>query len=104
MNYAGGLDKAIDDEVLIDLNSYLEEYAPDYVAFLESNETAKKLYTTESGCMPAIQGLSYSFTQGAVMREDWLEDCNLEVPETVDELEIALTAFKNEKGAKNAVL
>lgn len=104
MNYSGGLDKAIDDEVLIDLNPYLEEYAPDYVAFLESNETAKKLYTTESGCMPAIQGLSYSFTQGAVMREDWLEDCNLEVPETVDELEVALTAFKNEKGAKNAVL
>lgn len=104
MNYAGGLDKAIDDEVLMDLNDYLEEYAPDYVAFLNGNETAKKLYTTESGRMPAIQGLSYSFTQGPVMRADWLEDCNLDVPETVAELEVALTAFKNEKGANNAVL
>ena len=82
LNYAGGYDKAIDDEVLLDLNPYLDEYAPNYVAFLNENETAKRLYTTEAGRMGAIQGLSYSFVQGPVMRQDWLDDCGLEVPRT----------------------
>lgn len=104
LNYAGGYDKAIDDEVLLDLNPYLDEYAPNYVAFLNENETAKRLYTTEAGRMGAIQGLSYSFVQGPVMRQDWLDDCGLEVPKTVDELEQVLTAFKEQKGAKNSVL
>lgn len=104
LNYAGGYDKAIDDEVLLDLNPYLDEYAPNYVAFLNGNETAKRLYTTEAGRMGAIQGLSYSFVQGPVMRQDWLDDCGLEVPKTVDELEQVLTAFKEQKGAKNSVL
>ncbi len=103
-NYAGGLDKAIGDEVLLDLYPYLNEYAPDYVAFLDENPTAKKLYTTESGYMAAIQGLSYSFVQGPIIREDWLVDLGLEIPETIAELETVLTAFKNEKGANNAVL
>lgn len=104
MQYAGGLDKAVDDEVLIDLSEYLADYAPNYSAFLDSNETAKKQYTTEAGRMAAIQGLSYSFVQGPVIREDWLTDCGLEVPETIDQLETVLTAFKNEKGARNSIL
>ncbi len=103
-NYSGGLDKAIDDEVLIDMNPYLDEYAPDYLNFLDSNETAKKLYTTEAGRMGAMQGLSQNFGQGAIFRQDWLDDCNLEVPQTVEELEQVLTAFKEEKGAKNSVV
>ncbi len=103
-NYSGGLDKAISDEVIVDLNPYLEEYAPDYTAFLDSNETAKKLYTTEEGCIGAIQGLSYSFVQGTIIRDDWLEDLNLDVPETIDELEEVLFAVGSEYGAMNSII
>lgn len=103
-NYSGGMDKAIDDGVVVDLSDYAAASAPNYTAFLDSNPTAKKLYTTENGALAAITGLSYSFVQGANIRYDWLEDCNLEIPKTIEDLHTVLTAFKTEKGAKNALL
>jgi len=41
---------------------------------------------------------------GSMIRKDWLDDLNLDIPTTFDELHDVLTAFKNEKGADMAMM
>jgi putative aldouronate transport system substrate-binding protein len=45
----------------------------------------------------------WSANRGPMIRQDWLDDLGLEVPETYDELHDVLTAFKTEKGATKAI-
>jgi len=99
------------DEMIYDLTPYLEEYAPDYWAWLHEDENRLKevqLYTGEivffaSGAEP-LNICSY----GPMIRKDWLDECNLEIPYTLDDWEVVLTAFRDKYnlapfGAPNAM-
>lgn len=103
INYSGGPEKAIDDEVIISLNEIMDEYCPNLKAFLEANPEVDKMVKTDDGlyyCFPFIRGEAKLMTSvGLMLRQDWLEELNLEVPETIDEWHDVLTAFKEEKGA-----
>ena len=72
-------------------------------AVLESNETWYKTNVTSSGDIigaPFIRGDAYLCSgAGLIIRQDWLDDLNLEVPQTPDELYDVLVAFKEKKGA-----
>ena len=48
-SYAGGPEKAISDEVIIPLNDYIDEYAPNLKAFFEKYPEAKRQCTTDEG-------------------------------------------------------
>ena len=117
-NYPGGPQAGIDEGCFIDLNPYLDEYMPDYKAALDCSDgsfaswewgTEKDLYdllpqdafrrynTTKSGalyCVTQIWSQSYLPETGPVIRKDWLDEAGLEVPETLEELEVVLEAFK----------
>ena len=102
-SYTGGAQKAISDAVIIPVEKYLAEYAPDYKAFIESNETWDKMTTSPDGHKygfnfvrtdPVLQ-----VSAGLIIREDWLKDLNLELPETPEELKNVLIAFRDQKGA-----
>lgn len=70
----------IDDEIIWDLTDYIQEYAPDYYAFLQTNPAYDK-------AMKDDQGRYYTFGffredggwndsyEGPVVRKDWLEEC-----------------------------
>lgn len=103
--YNGGLDKYIDDGVLIRLNELIDEYAPDYKKAMETivSEEEQKDFYTDEGNIAEFYAISpyeeWSYV-GPVIRKDWLEQLNMEEPETIEEYEAMLKAFKDELGAK----
>lgn len=103
--YPGGPGKAIKDGKIIRLNEYIEKYAPNLMTYLNENEDIKKLCTTDEGdifAFPFIRGTdALCITEGLVLRKDWLDELNLEVPETIDEWENVLTAFKTAKNIES---
>lgn len=100
-------DAAIEDEVIIDLAGYTEEHAPDFMATLNSNEAWKRRAYTNDGKLPFFCMLTTEpnavQSSGYLIRQDWLDDLELDTPETFDDLYNVLSAFKSKKGASNAL-
>ena len=99
-NYSEGLDGGIDDGYYMDLTELIPQYMPDYMNVLrEQNLVADML--TEKGRYASL-GMIYTHMQapiaGYIIRQDWLDELKLPVPETFDELEAVLVAFKDQKG------
>lgn len=103
MTYPGGPEKAINDGVIISLNEIFEKYCPNLMTYLKENPDVDKMIKTDDGnyyVFPFIRGDDIlTNTIGLMVRQDWLEDLNLEVPTTIDEWHTVLTKFKEEKGA-----
>jgi len=107
-NYPGGPQKAIDDGIIYPLD--LKKDAPNLKKFIESEQGialgVDKMIKTDDGQYygyPFIRGERYLQTSaGIIIREDWLQDLGLEIPETVDEWEIVLKEFKEKKTNGNA--
>lgn len=103
LDYSGGPQKAIKDGIIIPLNDVIEQYCPNLKAYLETHPEIDAMVKTDDGtyyCFPFIRGGDALLTStGLVLREDWLEELHLEVPETIEEWEGVLTAFKKEKNA-----
>ncbi len=102
VNYSGGPSKAISDGVILPLNDIIDQYCPNLKAYLEANPEIDKMIKTDDGqyyAFPMIREEAETVLLGPMMRGDWLEELNLEVPTTVDEWHTVLTAFKEEKGA-----
>ena len=101
--YSGGAEKAIKDGVIEPLNDYIDEFAPDLKAVLESDEVWYKSNVTSNGDIigaPFIRGDGYLCSgAGLIIRQDWLDELNMEVPQTPDQLYDVLVAFKEKKGA-----
>lgn len=93
------------DELIWDLTDYLPEYAPDFWEYIHrpENELELKLCQTEKGefyMIPNIQAPECSAWIGPVIRQDWLDECGLEQPVTIEEWENVLVTFKEKYGAK----
>ena len=93
----GGITKYVKDGIVLSLNDYMQ-YAPDYQAALDAYPDVAKVVPLDDGTIPAFYQLdpdprrtTYS---GIIMRTDWLEALNLEVPVTMDDWHTVLTAFK----------
>lgn len=100
----GGPATAIADNVIIPLNDLIDEYGPNLKKYIESNPKIAQDFRTDDGqyyVFPFIRGDEKLWaSMGPVIRRDWLEKVNMEIPETLDEFETALRAFKNELHAK----
>lgn len=106
VNYQGGVQKAIDDGVIIELNDYIDEYAPNFKKRVSDGSELSQIYDkgskTDSGSyfsFPCFNVGNYRTFGGLMIRKDWLDDLGLDVPETIDEWTTALKAFKEKKGA-----
>lgn len=81
----------------IPLNDLIDEYAPNFKAFLEENPEVEAALTAPDG---NIYQVPYVFdskvSEAWFIRQDWLDKLGLEVPTTVDEMHDVLTAFVNE--------
>jgi putative aldouronate transport system substrate-binding protein len=99
--YPGGPQKAIDDGVVLNLNDVIDRYAPNLKAYLQANPEYDRMVKTDDGnyyAFPFIRGhdkLLYS--QGLMIRKDWLDELNLAPPTTIDEWYTVLKAFKERK-------
>ena len=97
-HYTGGGDKAIEDDILIDLLPLLEENMPDYWKIMSTDETFYKTVVTDQGQVPALIGMykdPYYTDQGMWIRQDALDQVGKSVPTTLDELEDVLASFQD---------
>ncbi len=97
--YPGGSDKAISDNVYINLKPLLEQYAPNYWSLISEDQGLMKDVTTDAGniwCFYMIDNFAQNAYNGPIYRKDFLDKIGKAIPTTVDELYGVLTAFKNE--------
>lgn len=104
VNYPGGPDKAIIDKVIIPLNDILPAYSPNYWKLLCDNSKIRQYVVSDSKQFyqyAMIRDPKTSVFWGPIIRKDWLDDLDLNVPETIDDWETMLKAFKDRKLAKS---
>lgn len=102
LNYPGGPSKAIQDDVIIKLNDLIDEYAPNLKKIMDENPEINKQMRTDNGelfSFPALSVTDNRVFSGPIIRKDWLDELGLSVPETIDDWEKTLRAFKEKKGA-----
>jgi len=100
--YRGGEDKAIDDGFFVDLRDYID-CAPNYMSWVNNNETLKRAVYSDSGKMYGMWGMwkpmngeSCMGEAGLAIRQDFLDKVNKEIPTTYDEWYDVLVAFRDE--------
>lgn len=105
--YTDGLDAAVDDGYFLDITPYLDNLAADYqTARTWDPETEKQTITDDGRVVAFWQCYTEGYQppwNGMMIRQDWLDELNLEQPVTYDDWYNVLTAFKNEKGATAAL-
>ena len=100
--YPGGPEKAISDGKIIALNDVIDAYCPNLKAYLESHPEVDRQCKTDEGhyyMFPFIRGdQDLTLSSGLWIRQDWLDELGLSMPETIDEWHTVLTAFRDKKG------
>lgn len=101
LNYSGGVDGAVEEDVLTDISEYAE-YMPDYMhALFQNTDNVAAAYSTEFH-LTAFYGLNDPDAKaeyGPVLRRDWLEEQGLDTPVTYDDWHEVLTSFRENYGA-----
>lgn len=107
-SYYGSTAAAVEDEIIIDLAPYAEEFMGNYLTILNDPkyETYKEKAYNAEGQLTEISSISDDFkpTSGTQIRKDWLEEQNLDVPETYDDWENVLKTFKSNYDCSSALL
>lgn len=96
--FPGGAQKAIDDNIILQLNNVMEQYAPNLTAYLKENPEVDKMVKTDKGSyyvFPFIRGDErLTVSLGPVVRRDWLDQLGMKIPETMDDWYQMLNKFK----------
>lgn len=103
--YASKLETAIEDEVLIDITPYLPDYAPDYWALLDSDETFYEAVMNSNYTTSVFNGYGLPILDtGLIVRGDWMDALGLEDPKTLSELTDILYAMHDAYGTTTTLL
>ena len=101
IDYSGGVQKAVYDGYIMRINDLIEKHSPNLKKLLNENSAVDNMLTTYDGsyyCYPFLRLDPYLLTyQGLILREDWLKELNLSVPETISEWHTVLSEFKDKK-------
>lgn len=105
--YTGGASAAVEDEIIFDLAPYISEYAPDYWALLnlpQYDDARKDVYDDngQMGCMFQLSSNPNYTSQSVMFRQDWLNELDMDVPETIQENYAYMKATMEQFGATNA--
>lgn len=97
-------DSSISKNVIYKLNDYINDYAPNFKAYLEEHEDIAKSTMTDAKnyyAFPMVRASEKLLnTSGFFVRADWLKEAGLAAPETIDEWETVLAAFKARSGVE----
>lgn len=100
-----GIDNAIEDGTIINLADYFD-YMPNYSALIDGNDAFRKVVTTTGGNVAGASQYTFDNTAiyrtGLMTRQDWLDQLNMDAPETIDEFHEMLLAFQSSFGASAA--
>ncbi|MNW27888.1 Lipoprotein LipO precursor [compost metagenome] len=97
----GGPGKMLADGRIIRLNDYIDKYAPNLKKLIESDEEIRKQITMDDGTIYMFPYMradaeKLNATAGMIVRKDWLDKLNLEVPTTIDDWYTVLKAFRTQ--------
>ncbi|TDG00949.1 extracellular solute-binding protein [Paenibacillus piri] len=102
-DFPGGPEKAIKDGYILKLNDMIDKFAPNLKKYLKEHPEIDKMVKTDNGsyyAFPFIRGDdSLMVYQGPIVRQDWLDELGLPLPQTIDDWTAMLKAFKEKKGA-----
>lgn len=103
--YATGGAGAMEDGVIINLSDLIPEYAPDYNAVINSDETHIAQSRSDTGNILAFYTWKDEVynRSGMQTRGDWLDELGLDAPETYEEYESVLQAFQSAYGCTAAM-
>ena len=100
--YASGIDAAVNEEIVIDLKDYILNDMPNLLASLKAYDVdAVKQLTTDSGYIgyfPEVYTEPYVDNFAISVRKDLMEENNLDIPETYDELHDVLVTLHDASG------
>ena len=99
----GGVQKMLADGSIVPLNDLMDAgKLPNFKAYLDSDPEADKLCKNDDGlyaCAPMIRKPDSPLVfNGNMIRQDWLDELGLQMPETIQEMEDTLLIFKEKKG------
>lgn len=101
--YPGGRVAALADGLILEVTELVNQYAPNYRVLREQDEQFAKESITDEGKMAGFHGYAVASDVrpwgGFMIRNDWLNDLSLPVPETYDDWYTTLKAFRDQKGA-----
>lgn len=95
------LQKYGEQGVFIPLNDLIEAYAPNFKKIMEEHPEVEKAITYPDGniyALPTLDDpdfLAMTFGAGPWVRQDWLDDLELDMPETTDEFYEYLKSVKD---------
>ncbi|MBQ2818274.1 MAG: extracellular solute-binding protein [Clostridia bacterium] len=107
--YKEGIDAGIDDGYFLNMNELVKKFAPAYTEIVALNDRVRKEAFTDGGYFRGFAMVSSDTTANGGMDTDpcienpwtgvqwnteYLEACNLDVPETIDDWTEAFAAFK----------
>jgi putative aldouronate transport system substrate-binding protein len=97
-------ERYINEGTIRDLSPHIKEWSPAYYAWLQTEEAYDRAMKTDSG-----KYYGYGFFRedggwndtylGPVVNKTWLDECGLPVPQTLDDWDKTLRAFKDKYGA-----
>ena len=94
----------IEDGYILRLNDYADSL-PNYMGYLDKHPELAASITLEDGtlfCFPRYDE-EPPVGQGLMIRGDWLQELNLEVPNTPEAMKEVLKAFRDNKGATTPI-
>lgn len=100
VSFPGGPAAALNDGYIQTLDQY-SEYLPNLMQYLAENPDVDKMIRSDEGQIYASPWLREKGTEvgtGLIIRKDWLDQVNMEVPVTMDEMHDVLVAFKDQLG------
>ncbi len=102
ISFSGGPSAAIDDGYIISMNDVIDQYMPNFKKYLKDHPDIAKMIRTDDGTYYALPVINENPepAMGLVIRQDWLDELGLEIPQTVEELHTALVKFKTDLGCK----
>ena len=94
---SGGMTALLNQEIATDIAGIVEEYMPNYYAYISASEETMKLSYNDNGQMAGTRSWAeyYVPNQGLVVRQDIMDELEIEAPTTIDELHDLLAAFKD---------
>ncbi len=98
--YTNGLEEAVEEELIIDLAEYKENF-PSFFSIIDNYPAYGKNAYTDTGKVCVLNGIwtDPSIDVGLTIRKDWLEELNMDVPTTLDGFYELLTIFHDQYGA-----
>lgn len=109
----GGVDiemYGVDQKILIPLDEYIDEYMPTYKALLNSDKSLQNLLCASDGNMYQTGWLmpqNINVGSHLFVNKQWLNNLKMEMPNTLEEFEAMLKAFRdndpNQNGQKDEI-